>query len=669
MKSKLRNLLLAAMALTLFAGCSNIALNDAAVEGSDAGDKCVLTISYSDLEGLLTETSEERSARTIDPGEYTKSNATKFRISGKTNRNTTFTKELNFSSSSTDTVTLSYDEWSLTLIAYELESDDTTEKVILQGNTTVDLRKSVPASLTFKLSTKGVTTEGGLNLTVKGITNVVKSYKAGLYDINTDECKYLLGDADVVAADISSGKTFTQTIDDTPVTKFVPGSYIFKFIPYNDVKPVANATDSREDLTPYSDVITIAPGRTTTAEVTISVMSKPQKPTGFSASLVKSSEKDKDNYYTVFLNWADNSSNEESFVLRIYESNGTEEDDPDLNAEGARTALQKMTLLKEFDSLTFQQPGDENIFGDDVNKYWVSGTLGMSTTKCQINLPTGHLYEMTLAAKNRAGESEVCSRVTPIIADSDADKFLAFTADKRVNRQKITYNLLEGVYKENATATPVTKFIFDYRTYDTAYSLLSIASPATLVKKVGNKEYSFVKWVEKANSSSAASLGANDYKDKIVYASYDADLTVGYEIVNEYMTLQITPSVTDVAGATYTETGTKLVLDTTATNFSYNNEIIFTIANKAIHKTGEVDADGNPETEEVTIDTSKCEKIAVWVDGSKIGEKAEPGVDSYECNLNTFCNEKIYNIVVVATFDGKDYSCNPIKLDVHIIVE
>ena len=51
MKSKLRNLLLAAMAITLFASCSNIALDDASVESSETSDKCVLTISYEDLEG------------------------------------------------------------------------------------------------------------------------------------------------------------------------------------------------------------------------------------------------------------------------------------------------------------------------------------------------------------------------------------------------------------------------------------------------------------------------------------------------------------------------------------------------------------------------------------------------------------------------------------------
>ena len=50
MKSKLRNLLLAAMAITLFASCSNIALDDASVQSSESSDKCVLTISYDDLE-------------------------------------------------------------------------------------------------------------------------------------------------------------------------------------------------------------------------------------------------------------------------------------------------------------------------------------------------------------------------------------------------------------------------------------------------------------------------------------------------------------------------------------------------------------------------------------------------------------------------------------------
>ena len=140
MKSKLRNLLLAAMALTLFAGCSNIALNDAAVEGSDAGDKCVLTISYSDLEGILSESSASANgnARTIDPGKYTEGTNTTFKIKGISARNTVHNEEeIEFEGSENErkaTIALEYDDWKLTLSVYE------GTKEILRGVTTVDLR-------------------------------------------------------------------------------------------------------------------------------------------------------------------------------------------------------------------------------------------------------------------------------------------------------------------------------------------------------------------------------------------------------------------------------------------------------------------------------------------------------------------------------------------------
>ena len=65
MKSKFKSLLLAALAVMLFAGCSNIALNNASAEGSDSSDKCVLTISVKDFEKLAPQASVNSSARSL----------------------------------------------------------------------------------------------------------------------------------------------------------------------------------------------------------------------------------------------------------------------------------------------------------------------------------------------------------------------------------------------------------------------------------------------------------------------------------------------------------------------------------------------------------------------------------------------------------------------------
>ncbi len=645
MKSKLRNLLLAAMAITLFASCSNIALDDASVQSSESSDKCVLTISYDDLEGMLSENTVNKNVRTIDPGKYTPSDGTTFKIKGTSARNTTHPEEeITFTGNGANrqaTVTLEYDEWYLTLSAWE------GTKEILRGVTTVDLKKAHPDKLMFKLSTKGVTTNGELELKVTGITDSVKSYTAGLYDINTDECKYLLGDADVVATDITNGITFTQTVDATPVTEFAPGSYIFKFIPYNAVKPAAGAEDTREDLTPYSDVITIAPGRKTTkTNITLSIMQKPGAPLGFKATLVADSETDKDDYYTVHLEWTDNSTNEENFVLRIYKALGTEEDDADLTAEGAKTARQKAAVTDNL-LATF----DKN-FMDADNDYYVEGTLGMSTKECYIKLPTGHLYEFTLAAKNRAGVSDVCYRE----ASDAADGFKIATTDATpkyisVNRQRITYNLMGGEYKENSSATPSTSNIVVYHTYDgSAYPLdlvletATTENPATLTYK----GHSWKKWVTLPKGATQIS-SISDYVDVMVYASYDQILTFDYSIVDQYKTLKVSITTDDATNAVLS--GTTLTINTKdalgVSTGVWAKNITFTIDDE--------DTEGNA--------VASCDKITVLVNGDVAARDNEK---TYTYSLNNFNISGVYNITVIGEIDGQYYSGAPIALTVDI---
>ena len=657
MKSKLRNLLLAAMAITLFASCSNIALDDASVESSETSDKCVLTISYEDLEGILSQESVNNASRTIDPGKYAPAAGTTFKISGYTNRNTTLAETvLTFADDPNGgkkaSVSLSYDEWFLTLSAYE------GTKEILRGVTTVDLKKAPPAKLTFSLSTKNVETDGGLSLTVSGLNSSVKSYTAGLYDVNTDGLKYnLLTDEN--GAVLADGKDLAAGTTSVTLSKtdIAPGSYVFKFVPYNDT--VANKA-AREDLTPWSDAITIAPGRTTTASITLTIMETPDAPTGFNAVLVDSSIADKDDYYTVKLSWADNSSNEENFVLRIYESDGTEADDDatDPTITEPKTALEKILVdskkIAEF---------DKNFYGNA--DYWVSKTLGMSTTNCEIRLRTGHLYEMTLAAKNRAGESAACSRIAPA---SVAAGYTAFAANKRVNLQKITYNLVGGTYTSASGSS--TADVVDYRVYDTSYTLWEPAGTDT--DKIIYKNHPWSGWIEKSNTPASVAQTATltGFADKTVYAQYNQALTIGYSIIDEYMTLQVTPSVAEsVTGASLS--GNTLTLDTTENADIFEGDITFTISNTAKRATGEVDENGAPEFENVTIDSTECQKIAVYIDGDKIGErvKSNTNANSYTCSLNYFNSVGTHNVSVVGQFNGNEYSCAVLPITVSIVVE
>ncbi len=607
MKSKFKSLLLAALAVMLFAGCSNIALNNASAESSDADDKCVLSISLKDFENLKPQASVN--ARTIDPGKLAAANIDSFKIEGYSARNATLALtavSFNASGVSTTPIAVEYDVWYFTLHAYNAAGDE-----VLRGITSVDLKKAVP-QIEFTLSTKGVTTNGSLNLTIKGATAAVKSYYAGLYDINTDALKYELADEDLASpADIPLSKN-----------AIVPGSYIFKFIPYNNTK--ANAT-SREDLTPWSDIITIAPGRETAKEITISIMNAPDAPENFTASLVDSSETDNDDFYTVRLAWEDKSTNEENFVLRIYESDGTEAD---------LDAIQALTPVVEF---------DKDFFSD--NTYRLDGTLGMSTTTCDIKLHTGHLYEFTLSAKNRVGESDVCTRTAPASAATGTTAFAAFP--KRVNRQKITYNLMGGTYTEDETATtPVTTTddIVEYSTYEgTAATLTPVADPATLIYN----NHPWVKWVN-APEGSVEITEAPDYKDLMVYASYNLNVNLQFEVADEYKTLVVTAACTET-GATYDATTNTLVLDTTNNSSVKGGKITFTIST--------TDKAGNALP-------GSCNKIFVIVDDDS--PKMRQGAMSYQYPLSRFKESKTYYITVAGEFNGQYYSADPIPLIVDI---
>ena len=371
-------------------------------------------------------------------------------------------------------------------------------------------------------------------------------------------------------------------------------------------------------------------------------MEKPIKPEGFKATLVANSETDMDDYYTVHLEWTDKSSNEENFVLRIYKALGTEADDGEEVEEANRqTARQYATvetnLIKKFDKDFF----------DSDNAYYVEGTLGMSTQECDIKLPTGHLYEFTLTAKNRAGESAPCYRE----ASTAADGFKIATTGTNpkyvsVNRQKITYNLMGGEYKASAAATASKNNIVLYRTYDGSdYSLDLVVDPATTEKPatLTYKGHSWKKWVTLPKGTTQIS-SISGYQDVMVYASYDQILTFDYSIVNQYKTLKVSITTDDETNAKLE--GSKLTILSTATSI-WSKNITFTI-----------DAE---DTEGNTVDS--CDKITVLVNGEVAARDNER---SYTYCLNNFSVSGVYNITVIAEIDGQYYSCAPIALTVDI---
>ncbi len=571
MKSKLRDLLLAAMALTLFAGCSNIALNDAAVEGSDAGDKYVLTVSVDGFSGAGSIIE-----RTIDPGKYTvNTQKTTFEIEGKSAHNKLLERQEILSNGKT-TIALDYDVWYLTLYAL----DD--GKKVLKGFTEVDLRKSIPA-ISFTLSTKGIEEDGSLVLTSTNTldSSIVKSYTAGLYDIDTNK---LIGTLDEQNVESDTEVTFTRNT--------VPaGDYIFKFTPFNS---------NGDSLNVWSDVVTIAPNRKTDKTFTISgLMTKPDNPTNFSASRVKASETDNDDYYTVRLSWTDASVNEENFVLRIYELTN-------VDATWSVATAAELTPVKVFDN---------DFYGDSV--YFVSGTLGASTKTCDVKLPTGKLYDFTLAAKNRAGLSAFVTRDgTP----EASDEIAVFANNKRVNRQKITYNLMGGTYP--ITGGSSSDDVVEYRS--NSDGIYTIKTFENLVCD----EHPFNRW-EDANGNAVTTIPA--YEDIVLYAAYNTNATVSYDIEEEYKTLTITAACTG-ENITYTDSTGLLEIDSPNNNW------------KSVNMTFTIDG------------TETYEKIIVQVGGKTVNTVKNPTTNTITCKLNNFKESNSYNVVVIATKNGHNYS-------------
>ena len=112
MKKFVKSFLLAAAALMLFAGCSNLG-DDATVSGEDG--KVVLTIG---IDGYQDSVSRSAS-RTINPETVTDAAFSKITIKGDSESYDSMAEEdLTFESDGTAEIELTYDVWYLTLTAY-----------------------------------------------------------------------------------------------------------------------------------------------------------------------------------------------------------------------------------------------------------------------------------------------------------------------------------------------------------------------------------------------------------------------------------------------------------------------------------------------------------------------------------------------------------------------
>ena len=429
--------------LVLFAAsCSNGLLSTAYNSQTNDNGKCLVSFSITNFPN----------ARTILPTDPEESMIAKYKISGTSGRGETYTDD-ELLPSEDKVMVLSYALWDLTLEAY-----DSADNLILKGRTIQDLSNGASAPITFTLSEKGVDTKGDVTLegTYTDLTPSVVDYTiSGLYDIHTGELVTGTTENQEENAGIFSYSTTTLTL--------APGEYIFKvqLMGYGEDGAIGGDDDVQYGV--WSDVVKVAPGRTTEkTDIAIpeSVLgSLPADPEDLMAYLVDDSENN-DETYKVNLKWTDNSNNETHFLIKVYEYS-----DKDTKID------------------------------DVVAEYKVLSSI----TETQIDLKLGKLYDVTIEAVNRLGSSTVVNRVTATAAETGetAYEFTSDDANYRINRFKITYDLDGGSYDDGTITTQNN--VVDYHTYG--------ATPVTLPQNgvdsvtIKNGENPLQNWVKSDDSS------------------------------------------------------------------------------------------------------------------------------------------------------------------------
>lgn len=618
MKKFVKSFFMAAAALLLFAGCSNIVDDDVTVSGMSEMGEATLKIS---IEGR--ESAGNNESRMINPTAYTSSETfDKIVLSGVSetqeilkdgegNEGLNLTTALNSGSAE---VTLSASIWYLTLSAYK--GTGANEKLVLQGRKRINLKSGYPSTpVTFSLSAEGLTTQGGVNLELKFASGVdtadVASAKAMLYDILTGLC------IDSQNATFATGtKNFTYEKDGLN-----PGRYSFAVEYYN-------AEDTKIGV--WGDIIAVAPGRTTskTGDAALTVpdvlAKRPDAPTNFHAYRVNGSETD-DGYYNVLFTWTrGDKKNEENFILTI-------------NQYADATAASS-TVYKIFGT---ESDADNNKYDFFECADRVAGRLNATEESCIVRLPTGILFDATIQAYNFVGYSDYSStddgyQPTPRTEATDAasgnlpegDAIPANTVfgAEKINRAKIVFNLNGGAYQVSGQA-PVTGSVVKYASYSgTAATLASLfdASADNLLNGVRP----FQGWL--TATAGGVAITEYTYENLTVYANYnEVTLGIGYEIaVENWGTITAAASAT-VPGSSGTAT--------------WDND----------SKTLTIDAPSNPDITFSVSDTGVTE-IGYNIDNGEYGANGSGSSITFT-KTNKLSAQKHTVVVAAKKADGKWY--------------
>lgn len=367
------------------------------------------------------------------------------------------------------------DDWNFTLYAI-----DASDNKLLSGTSVCNMKSNGATTVTFNLSSYGLTSAGSYDITIKYAGSAWKdsvySFTWGLYDEYTG--KLLNSDG----IDGGSNSTVTvgaaeavaiHTADDYYVahkTDVQPGSYTFGVYIMNGANVLGYA----------SEKIIIEPGRNTTGILTLNdniIKTAPAAPTGLLAQRIVGSEtKDDENFYNVRLAWVDNSNNEESFELILKEFTSTA-DDWDAYAADADIADTAPTYVYSYSKILTLTNTTDRV-------RYIDGGLYAGNQELILSFPTGTMWDAQIRAVNSVGKSAACVRV----ADTTVDQTLTYDgsaapttikttnsawttynvtgfdvgatgANKHISLTKISYFLDGGTLTLAGTASPTTTYV------------------------------------------------------------------------------------------------------------------------------------------------------------------------------------------------------------------
>ena len=399
-------------------------------------------------------------------------------------------------------IDLTYDLWDLTLSAHTTFEGNDVE--VLKGSTTVDLRNG-SKTIRFRLTTDGLNGNGGINISgsYTDASDAAENIVISLLDFNTGAEKITSNDMAAVAE-----KEFSYANNEIPA-----GEYTLAIKFKNDADVVIGY---------WSDTIRVAPGKITETTINCGALNTiPAVPANLKVTNIPDSD-DNDGYYNVKLEWDDNSTNEDSFLIYVYEYEtwGTKPDAP-------------TTVLGTKKGAELTPSTDEVFFLE--NSMRVSGNLLAGHTTVDLKLQTGKIYDFEISARNIIGESDKVARV----ATTDYD----VPDTENVARTMITYYLNGGTL--NLNGENYNGAYIEFKKYaGENLDLLTIAAPVTLI----NNGKAFTKWTDTLKGTTEVTT-TTGVANCTVWAQYLTDNEIDFDVEsfeNKLDTSKVSVTVNDV---------------------------------------------------------------------------------------------------------------------------